>query len=340
MIGVGVIGYGYWGPNLVRNFAENRDTRVIAVSDFSADRLALASRRYPGIDTSSDANELIADARVDAVVIATPVSTHYDLAKRALQSGKHVLLSKPMVSSADEARELVAEADKRRLTLMVDHTFVFTPAVRMMNKLVSEGTLGRIYYYDSVRVNLGIFQHDVNVIWDLAVHDLSIMDYVLPSKPRAIAATAVRHFASEPENIAYLTLTYPDDLIGHVHVNWLAPVKVRLTLVSGSEKMIVYDDVEVVEKIKVYDSGVTLNVSNEKVYEALIGYRTGDMWSPRLDPAEALHSEVQHFVECIESGQEPVTSGRAGLRTVMALEAASLSMTRGGTAIELPRESW
>jgi predicted dehydrogenase len=340
VIGVGVIGYGYWGPNLVRNLAENTSIRVIAVSDLRAERLEIVKRRFPTIDTQSNALDVIDDPRVDAVVIATPLATHYELAKRALEAGKHVLVSKPMVGSLDQGRELVAEAARRRLTLMVDHTFVYTPAIRLIQKLTADGTLGRIYYYDSVRVNLGLFQHDVNVVWDLAVHDLSIMDYVLPQKPLAVAATGVRHIAGEPENIAYLTVYYPNDLISHVHVNWLAPVKVRLTLLGGSNRMIVYDDLQVVEKVKVYDRGVTVTDSSEQMYEMLVSYRTGDMWSPRLDGTEALHSEIQHFVQCIESGEEPITGGRAGVRTVAVLEAASRSMANRGAAVELAEESW
>ena len=339
MIGVGVIGYGYWGPNLVRNLIDNASTRVIAVSDLREERLELVRRKHPGVNVVRHAKDVIDDPNVDAIVVATPVSTHYELAKRALLAGKHVLVSKPMVSSTDEAKDLVAEAASRRLTLMVDHTFVYTPAIRLMEKLTADGTLGRIYYYDSVRVNLGLFQHDVNVIWDLAVHDVAIMDYVLPAKPIAVGAVGAGHIPGEPENIAYLTMYYPDNLISHVHVNWLAPVKVRLTLLGGSNRMIVYDDLQVAEKIKVYDRGVTVTDSNE-VYKMLVSYRTGDMWSPRLETTEALQTEIEHFVQCIESGQEAITGGRSGLRTVAALEAATRSMAAGGAPVELPQESW
>ena len=340
MIGVGVVGYGYWGPNLVRNLADNASTKLIAVSDLRRDRLAIVERRHPGVAVTTDAHEVIDNPKVDAVVIATPVSTHYELAKRALEAGKHVLVSKPMVESVDQGKELVAEAARRSLTLMVDHTFVYTPAVRLMHDLTADGSLGSIYYYDSVRVNLGLFQPDVNVVWDLAVHDLSIMDYVLPEKPTAIGATGVSHIPGGPENIAYLTAYYPGNLIGHVHVNWLAPVKVRLTLLGGSKKMIVYDDVQVADKVKIYDRGVSVTDSTEQMYQMLVSYRTGDMWSPRLDATEALATEIQHFAACVESGQEPITSGSGALRTVAALEAASRSMAARGVPVELPKEQW
>ncbi len=335
MIGVGVIGLGYWGPNLLRNFAEAPDVRLAGVSDLQADRLAAASARYPGLRATRDAREIMHDPGVDAVAIATPVSTHFDLAMAALQAGKHVLVEKPITPSCEQAQRLIDEAAKRRLVLMVDHTFVYTGAVRKIAALVSGGELGDLYYYDSVRVNLGLFQHDVNVIWDLAVHDLSIMDHLLPIRPRAVSATGMTHVAGGHANIAYLTLFFDDNFIAHIHVNWLAPVKVRRTLIGGSQRMIVYDDLEPSEKIKVYDRGITLNSNTENVYDMLVGYRAGDMWAPRLESAEALRTEVAHFVSCIEGNGVPITDGASGLRVVRLVEAASASMNDRGRLIEL-----
>ena len=335
MINVGVIGYGYWGPNMVRNFSESKKTQVVAVSDLSSERLDLAHRRYPAIDVTTDHRDIFANNQIDAVVIATPVSSHFDLAMGALKAGKHVLIEKPMTESYEQALRLVEEAERRNLTLMVDHTFVYTGAVRKIQELVAGDELGEVYYYDSVRVNLGLFQHDVNVVWDLAVHDLSIMEYVLPRQPRAVSATGINHVKGQPENIAYLTLFYDDNLIAHVHVNWLAPVKVRNTLIGGSKKMIVYDDLEPSEKIKVYNKGITLNGDVESRYKMLVGYRTGDMWSPHLDVGEALQVEVNHFASCIEQGTTPITDGHAGLRVVQILEAATQSMMSRGKPVEL-----
>ena len=338
MIGVGVIGYGYWGPNLVRNFAEVPGSRVVAVSDLRPGRLALAQSRYPTIEVTTDYRELLSNGRIDAVAIATPVSTHFDLAMQALQAGKHVLVEKPLTATSQQALRLIEEAALRNRVLMVDHTFVYTGAVRKIQELVARNELGDIYYYDSVRVNLGLFQHDVNVIWDLAVHDLSIMDYVLPARPRAVSATGMSHVPGEPENIAYLTLFFDDRLIAHIHVNWLAPVKVRRMLVGGSRKMIVYDDLEPSEKVKVYDKGITVNDDAENVYRMLIGYRTGDMWAPQLELTEALRTEALHFIYCVEHGQRPITKGAAGLRVVRILEAATQSMAEKGRLVELDAE--
>lgn len=334
-IKIGVIGYGYWGPNLVRSFADLSGAEVIAVSDFQVDRLAKVQSRYPAIKLTTNSQDIFADSAIDAIAIATPVSTHYDLALAALQAGKHVLVEKPMTVSSQQAIRLIDEAQKRNLVLMVDHTFVYTGAVRKIQELVVTKAIGDIYYYDSVRVNLGLFQHDVNVIWDLAVHDLSIMDYVLPSKPYAVSATGMSHISSEPENIAYLTLFFENNLIAHIHVNWLAPVKVRRTILGGSQKMVCYDDLEPSEKIKVYDKGITLNGSAENVYQMLVGYRTGDMWSPKLDMTEALQTEALHFIDCIRQGNRPITDGEAGLRVVRILEAATQSIEQQGRLIEL-----
>lgn len=335
MINVGVVGYGYWGPNLVRNFSETPGSQVVAVSDLHADRLALVQGRYPAISTATDYHELLADNRIDAVAIATPVSTHFELASQALRAGKHVLVEKPLAATSQQAIQLVEDAEQRKRVLMVDHTFVFTGAVRKIRELVADNVLGDMYYYDSVRVNLGLFQHDVNVVWDLAVHDLSIMDYVLPYRPCAVSATGVSHVPGEHENIAYLTLFFAGCLIAHIHVNWLAPVKMRRTLIGGSQKMIVYDDLEPSEKVKVYDKGITLSNDRQGMYQMLIAYRTGDMWAPRLDVTEALQMEALHFLRCIETGERPISDGQAGLRVVRLLEAATESMHRRGQAVEL-----
>jgi predicted dehydrogenase len=335
-INIGVIGYGYWGPNLVRNFVEIPGANVKTVSDFKPELLAKVQSRYPNIQVTTDCQDIFTDPKIDAVAIATPVSTHFDLALAALQAGKHVLVEKPMTVTSEQAMRLIEEAERRNLVLMVDHTFVYTGAVRKMRELISTNVLGEIYYYDSVRVNLGLFQHDVNVICDLAVHDLSIMNYLLSSQPYAVSATGISHVFGKPENIAYLTLFFESNLIAHIHVNWLAPVKVRRTLIGGTQKMIVYDDLEPSEKVKIYDKGITLNnSSSESVYQMLIGYRTGDMWAPQIDITEALRTEGLHFLSCIEKGERPITDGEAGLQIVKILEAATQSMKKQGRLIEL-----
>jgi len=337
MIGVAVVGYGYWGPNLVRNFSEAADVRLVSVCDLNVDRLASMQKRYPAVEATSDYDTLLRDPRIHAIAISTPVSSHFKLAMSALMAGKHVFVEKPIAATAEEAQRLVEEAARRRLVLAVDHTFIHTGAVGKMREIVESG-LGDLYYYDSVRVNLGLFQHDVSVIWDLAVHDLSIMDYVLPMRPVAVSATGMSHVLGEPENIAYLTLFFDSTLIAHIHVNWLAPMKVRRTLIGGSRRMIVYDDLEPSEKIKVYDKGITVGgpaLSGQSAYQAMVGYRTGDMWAPHLAVSEALGTEIKEFVRCIETGASPVADGQAGLRVVRILEAASRSLAQRGRVIEL-----
>lgn len=334
-IGVGVVGYGYWGPNLVRNLADNSDTQVVAVSDLCESKLARCSRRYPGIAFSSDFRNIIDDSAVDAVAIATPVHTHYEIALAALRAGKHVFVEKPITSTGEQAKRLIDEAARRRLTLMVDHTFVFTPAVRKVREIIDSNMLGRIYYYDSIRANLGLFQKDINVIWDLAVHDFSILDYLFGDRPTMISAQGARSLAESPESIAYITLFFASGMIGHVNVNWLAPVKVRKLLIGGSEKMIAFDDLEASEKVKVYDKGVTVSDDPENIREVRIGYRAGDMWAPQLATKEALQSGTEHFLACIRTGATPITDGAAGLRVVELLEAAARSMQRSGNPVEL-----
>ena len=335
MIRVGVIGYGYWGPNLVRNFMLAPGSAVTRVCDLREERLKPLHKVYPGLKTCNRAHELINDPEIDAVVIATPVSSHFELALAALQAGKHVLVEKPIASTSDQARTLVDEAAARKLVLLVDHTFVYTDAVRKIREMIASGQLGQIYYYDAVRVNLGLFQHDVNVIWDLAIHDLSIMDYVLPEKPVAVSATGISHVPGQPENVAYITLFFASSQIAHVHVNWLTPVKVRHTLIGGSEKMILYDDLEPSDKLKIYDKGIRVTPGPEDVYRMLVSYRLGDMWAPRLDNKEALQTEALHFVDCIENGRTPETDGVAGLRMVNMIEAAETSLRDRGRLVEI-----
>ena len=333
MIKVGVIGYGYWGPNVVRNFAEAGETCVLGVSDLSPTRMALVRKRYPNIQTTSHAADLIHDSSVDAIAICTPVSSHFDLAMTALQAGKHVFIEKPITDSSENALRLIEQAQHRNLVLMVDHTFVYTGAVRKMQELVRSDALGEIYYYDSVRVNLGLFQQDVDVIWDLAVHDLSIMQAVLDKSPTAVSATGMSHVSGKPTNIAFLTLFFGSNLIAHLHVNWLSPVKLRQTLIGASRKMVVYDDLEAIEKIKIYDKGIS--VTPDSLYEVLVSYRTGDMLSPKLDDTEALLTEVRHFADCVERSRVPLTDGVAGARVVQILEAASRSVSEQGRLIEI-----
>ena len=334
VIKIGVIGYGYWGPNLVRNFSEIPESQVVAVSDLDPKRLNLIKTRYPAINTTTDCQTLLSDPTIDAIAIATPVSSHYDLALRALEAGKHVFVEKPLTEIVKQAELLIAEAEKRNLVLHVDHTFIYTPAVRKIRELVAKGDLGDLYYYDSVRVNLGLFQPDVNVLWDLAIHDLSIMDYIFPLTPTAVSATGISHVPGKPANIAFLSVFFDDAVIAHLHVNWLAPVKVRRTLIGGSRKMVLYDDLEPSEKIKVYDKGITLNGSKENLYNTMVGYRTGDMWAPRLEMTEALRVEAQHFARCITQGERSLSDGHAGLRVVRILEAANRSLSEGGRSVK------
>jgi len=335
MIKVGVIGYGYWGPNLVRNFMEVPGSTVAAVCDLRSERLEPLKNRYPSIRTLNNCDDLFSDTSIDAIAIATPVSSHFDLAMAALAAGKHVLVEKPLAANSEQALRLIEEATRRDRVLMVDHTFVYTGAVRKIRELIASNALGEIYYYDAVRVNLGLFQHDVNVIWDLAIHDLSIIDYVLPSRALAVSATGISNIPGQPENVAYITLFFANPQIAHVHVNWLTPVKVRHTLIGGSDKMILYDDLEPSEKVKVYDKGVTVSQSPEAVYEMLVSYRSGDMWAPRLDTTEALQREALHFINCITDNKEPETNGQAGLRLVRMVEAAERSLRGRGQLVEI-----
>jgi len=335
MMNVGLIGYGYWGPNLLRNFAETSGVTVRAVSDLDVKKLESVQRRYPAVRVEHDFMSLIHDPGIDAIAIATPVSTHFELAMAALKAGKHVWVEKPMAETSVQAEQLVKEATQRKLTLMVDHTFIYTGAVRKMKEIVSSGELGRALYYDSIRVNLGLFQRDVNVISDLAVHDFSILEYLLGEHPMAVSASGMNHFPGTPENLAYITLFYESGMIAHANVNWLAPVKIRQILLGGDKKMIVYDDLEASEKVKVYDRGVNFTDDPQKIYQLRVGYRSGDMWAPQLNMTEALKVACEHFVKCAAAGEQPITDGGLGFRVVEIIEAATRSMRARGETVHL-----
>ena len=338
MINIGVIGYGYWGPNLARNFSETEGAVLAAVADLDKKKLESVARRYPAVRTTTYFQDLLEDPSIDAIAIARPVSPHLELGMAALKARKHVWLEKPMAETSLQARKLLDEAERRERILIVDHTFIYTAAVRKMGEIVKQDGFGRIYYYDSTRINLGLFQRDVSVIFDLAVHDFSILEYLLHEHPVAISASGTNHFPGTPENLAYVTLFYDSGIIAHVNVSWLAPVKVRQILVGGSKKMISYDDLEPSEKIKVYDKGVNFTDDPQQIREMRVGYRTGDMWAPRLDSTEALRVECEHFLDCIENRKSPDTDGRLGLRVVELIEAATSSMRGRGETVYVQRE--
>jgi predicted dehydrogenase len=329
----GVIGYGYWGPNIVRNLVGIDGSHVKAIAEISPAARARAQKAYPGVTVTASATEVITSPDIDAIAVISPVWTHYELAKQALENGKHVFVEKPFTSSVEQAEELINLAAQKNLKIMVDHTFLFTGAVRRIAQLIDEGTLGSLYYYDSTRVNLGLFQHDINVLWDLAPHDLSIMDHLIKSSPEAVVATGEGHLNGH-EDVAYMTIYFPERVIAHINVNWLSPVKVRTTLIGGEKRMLVWNDLEADEKVKIYDKGVQIT-SREGVYDLLVSYRSGDMWAPQLEQVEALRQELTYFVECVNSGQEPFNNGVAGLRVVKMLEAASKSLSKRGALVYL-----
>ena len=331
MIRFGVIGYGYWGPNIVRNLRSLDSTQVVAICDKSEIALRRAKQAFPDVQVTDDCSELLSSPDIDAIAVITPVWTHFELAKNALNNGKHVFVEKPFTSTSAQAEELINIAEQKNLQIMVDHTFLFTGAVKKIRQLIDDNTLGKLYYYDSTRVNLGLFQHDVNVLWDLAPHDLSIVDYLIGERPDAIVATGEKHLNGLTD-VAYMTAYYPDNVIAHINVNWLSPVKVRTTLIGGEKKMVVWNDLEVDEKIKVYDRGVNMT-SREGVYNLLVSYRSGDMWAPKVEAIEALKAELSYFVDCIHSGEPPINDGLAGLRVVRMLEAAEESLNRKGEAV-------
>ncbi|HVN85471.1 MAG TPA: Gfo/Idh/MocA family oxidoreductase [Candidatus Binatia bacterium] len=334
---IGIIGYGYWGPNLVRNFAELPGVEVAAVADLDQTKLATVQRRFPTLKATMDFHDLLNDPSIDAIAVATPVRTHFQLGIAALKAGKHLWLEKPMAETSLQACQLVHEAERRQRVLFVDHTFIYTGAVRKMGELIKSGELGQVYYYDSIRVNLGLFQRDVNVISDLAVHDFSILDYLLGEHPVAVSASGINHFPGTPENLAYITLFYDSGMIAHVNVSWLAPVKVRQILIGGSKRMITYDDLQPSEKVKIYDKGISFTDDPEQIYRMRVGYRTGDMWAPNLDGSEALRVAVEHFVDCIERGTVPQTTGHLGFRVVELIEAATSSMRGRGETVDIRR---
>lgn len=332
-IRMGVIGYGYWGTNILRNLQSLSGACVELLCDINDESLRRAAQAYPKLRLTKDSADVLFSPRIDAVAIITPVWTHFDLAKAALKNGKHVFVEKPFTANSIQAEELITLAERSGLTLMVDHTFLFSAAVRKIRQLIYSGTLGALYYYDSMRINLGLFQHDVNVIWDLAPHDLSIMDFVVRSQPMAVSATGQSHIG-ELEDVAFITIYFPDKMIAHINVNWLSPVKVRSTLIAGERRMVVWNDLEADEKLKVYDRGVNV-CKREEVYELLVSYRSGLVWIPHLRGVEALQNELQYFLECVASKKKPVNSGRAGLRVVKLLEAASQSLAKGGELVYL-----
>lgn len=337
MINVGVIGCGYWGPNLIRNFVACPNTKLLWVCDKSENQLETVMRSYPGVLKTKDIDDMLADEQLDSVAIATPVHTHFSIAKACLEAGKHILLEKPLTSNIKEGEELVRIAHDNGLQLMCDHTFCYTDAVHKMKEIVDSGTLGEILYFDSVRINLGMFQKDINVLWDLAPHDLSILDFLIDEKPISVSAHGVCHAGNGLENIAYVSLRYANNFIAHFHLNWLSPVKIRKTIIGGSEKMLVWNDLEPAEKIKVYDRGIILSKKNmqEERRKLLISYRSGDMYAPRIEHTEALSLMVREFAACIEEGRPAITDGTAGLRVIRILEAAERSIKADGANVHI-----
>jgi len=333
MIRFGVIGYGYWGPNVVRNLHGLEGCRVLTVCDKDPQCARRAQKDFPSVQVTTDAAAVLTSPEIDAVAVVTPVWTHFELAKAALENGKHVFVEKPFTSTAAQAEELIELADRKSLKIMVDHTFLFTGAVRKIRELIQNGILGDLYYYDSLRVNLGLFQHDINVIWDLAPHDFSIIDHLIDQKPEAIVATGERHL-NGLEDVAFITLYFPQNIIAHLNVNWLSPVKVRTTLIGGEKKMLVWNDLEADEKIKVYDKGVQMG-NGEGLRQLLVSYRSGDMWAPQVERTEALGVELRYFLDCICNSKNPFNDGRAGWRVVRMLEAADQSVKQRGAVVRL-----
>ena len=333
MISIGIIGYGYWGPNIVRNLYGLEGCQVAAVCDHSPPALKRAKQTHPDLPVTPDSSELLTSPQIDAIAVVTPVWTHFDLAKAALENGKHVFVEKPFTSTSQQAEELIELADRKNLKIMVDHTFLFTGAVQKIHQLIEEGVLGDLYYYDSTRVNLGLFQHDVSVVWDLAPHDLSIMDFLIQDKPEAVVATGEAHLNGLVD-VAFITIYFPRNTIAHVNVNWLSPVKIRTTLIGGEKKMLVWNDLEADEKIKLYDKGVQMN-NGQGLHDLMVSYRSGDMWAPRVEQAEALKVELNYFIECVTKGHTPLNDGVAGSRVVKLLEAADQSLKERGKAIQL-----
>jgi predicted dehydrogenase len=329
---VGIIGLGYWGPNLVRNFLSNSEVQLVKACDLKNERLKFIHERFPSVILSNDYKSVL-ESDIDAVVVATPVDTHYKFAKEALDAGKHIWVEKPFTATSKGAEELIDLADNKKLKIFVDHTFIYTGAVKKIKELIYKDELGDIIYFDSVRVNLGLFQHDVNVIWDLAPHDLSIMNYILDKKITAVSANGIANYYDH-ENIAHISVYFENNCFAHFHINWTSPVKIRRMLVGGKKKMLVFDDMENMEKIKVYDSCIEIN-SNEGIHEALAQYRTGDMFSPKVNQTEALSLGVKEFVDSIIENRTPLTDGVNGLKVVKILEASDKSIKNKGKLIEI-----
>lgn len=334
MIKIGVIGYGYWGPNIVRNFASHSEVSIVKICDMKEERLRMVRERHPNVQAVTDMASILNDKMIDVVAIVTPVYTHYEIAKKALLNGKHIFIEKPFTSTSAQAEELINIAEQKNLKIMVDHTFLYTGAVQKIKELINNGTIGKLYYYDSVRVNLGLFQHDINVIWDLATHDISIMDYLIDDlKPISVNSVGAEHFNKGLEDMAYLTVKYENNFIGHFHVNWLSPVKVRKTLVAGDKKMIVWDDLSSDEKIKVYDKGIDIE-NTDDIYDLLVKYRSGEMNVPVVKNIEALKLETEYFIDCLKNNKIPINDGKAGLRIVKILEASDISLKNDGKEIK------
>lgn len=333
-IKIGIIGLGYWGPNLVRNFWNAPETQVVICSDVRKERCRRIALAYPGVECTDQVEVLVHHPEVEAIAVATPTSTHYVLVKQALMAGKHVLVTKPLTSEVAQAQELVDLAEQKGLILQVDHTFIYHPAVEKLKDIIVRGELGDPYYFDSVRINLGLLQSDISVIWDLAPHDISIMQYLIDRPVKWVQAVGARHAGQQVESMAYITVQFADNILGHCHVNWLAPVKIRSLMIGGSRRMAVYDDNLVTEKVKIYEKGVTIN-GIEGIYDTMVQYRNGDMYAPAIDNSEALSREIKHFAYCIQRGVKPITDGRAGLSVVRILAAAQESVNRDGQRIFL-----
>ena len=332
-INVGLIGYGYWGPNLLRNFMNTNNCEVVSVCDFSKDRLDTIPKSY-NLQLTSDPNEILKNNEIDCVLIATPVFTHYELAYKALNNGKHVFIEKPMTSTSKEALSLIELSTQKNLTLMVDHTFLYTGAVNEIKNLISTNELGKLKYFDSTRINLGLFQPDINVLWDLAPHDISILLYLIDDFPVSVNATGISHTNNNIENIAYLTLNFKDDFMAHFNCSWSSPVKVRNTLISGSNKMVLFNDLEPSEKIRIYDTSYS-HKSFEDKKRILVDYRTGDVKIPKLNNTEALSEVAKDFINAIINKEEPRSNSKLGLNVVKILEAAQTSIKNNGKEIKI-----
>jgi len=335
VINVGLIGFGYWGPNLARNFNNSSEMNLVAICDFSDDRLKMAGRLYPQVTLTKRSEDIFDDSKIDAVAIATPVSTHYKLARKALLSGKHVWLEKPMTENVEQGESLISLANEQGRVLLVDHTFVYTGAVRKIKELIDRDELGDLIYYDSTRANLGLFQQDVDVIWDLAPHDLSIMDFLMPYKKMSVSAVGSHFYGNGIVPKAVLTINMEKDIVAYINVSWVSPVKIRDTFIAGTSKMILYDDTHPSEKVKVYDKGVDIYETKEELYHLNVQYRVGDMYAPKLDDREALARETGHFADCVNNGKTPVTDGKAGLEVVKILVAAKQSISENGTPVNI-----